>query len=62
MKTTVLVLALLTLTVGLAGAATAQPDGFGRCEIVWEDFAMVWGTGTPLDGTEVDRPMFECYW
>lgn len=59
---TVVIVALLTLTVGLAGVATAQPDGFGRCEIVTDPFAEVYGTGTPLDGTEVGRPSVQCYW
>ena len=65
MKSTLVVLALLTLTVGLAGAATAEPlpgDGFGRCEVVWYSAGYVDGTGTDLDGRDIPFPGYECYW
>lgn len=53
----------LALCVGLAGVATAhEPIPGARCSLKWEDFAEVWGTGTPLDGTQIDRPYLVCYY
>ena len=64
MKTTVIVLALLTLAVGLAGVASAGPggEGFGHCELVWYDLAEPWDSGTPLGTVYLQSPALECVW
>jgi len=54
--------ALAALLLVAVPAADARPPG-GDCDLKWDDdWAMVGGTDTPLDGTTIGRPYLECYY
>jgi hypothetical protein len=67
MKLAILAFTLLVGVVGLADVAAAgdpiTPGGPGSgCHLKWYSAGEIWGTGTPLDGTTIPFPYFECVW
>lgn len=61
MRTMIVICALALLVVAIPGVATAGPEGFGRCVIVWQDAGSY---EDPITHEEkfVSVPTYECYW
>lgn len=66
MRAFIIAMLLLGAVVGTAGVATAEPDGFGRCEInedpvTVEDGEPI-GPGLPGIPSVSYNGVVECYW
>lgn len=61
MRTLLMLCVLSLLVVAIPGDASAKPDGFGRCVIVYED---VGSYEDPFTHEEkpISVPTYECYW